>query len=581
MSRGVADAGKGSASRRSRSILAVAVIFLLIAAAQLFMIQIVRGADLAEQGRVVRTSASAVQAPRGSVVDADGVVLVESRITYHIAANQKALLEYRNVDDKGNIVGKGPAEAARLLAPILKMDQAELGGMLLGDSTYEYLAKNVEPDVYREIRGLGIYGIEWEPSFDRLYPGGSLAGTVLGSVDVDGNGNSGLELMFQDELTGTPGEESYEIGPTGAVIPGAKVVSKEAQPGDTVNTTLVADLQYAVQSALDSAVDAHGAEWGSAVVMDVASAEILALADSDTTTPEDGPQASKAVQMVYEPGSVGKIFTFAGALESGVITPETSFTMADTYTTSNGQTFSDMVPHEPFTKTATGVIAQSLNTGTVMIGEQIPPEERYDLMRRFGLGEKTGVQLAGESPGILTSPEDWDGRTLYTTTFGQGYAINAVQAASVMATLGNGGVRVAPTLVTGFTGADGTVRELERGVPTEVVQPEVAQTLIRMLESVTNGGSGYLANVEGYRVAAKTGTSEIGTGGTIANMVALFPADNPQVAISTILYKPTGLYKGSETAAPLVHQIVTDCIRVLGIPPSKEAPALFPSAPGA
>ena len=143
MSRGVADAGKGSASRRSRSILAVAVIFLLIAAAQLFMIQIVRGADLAEQGRVVRTSASAVQAPRGSVVDADGVVLVESRITYHIAANQKALLEYRNVDDKGNIVGKGPAEAARLLAPILKMDQAELGGMLLGDSTYEYLAKNV------------------------------------------------------------------------------------------------------------------------------------------------------------------------------------------------------------------------------------------------------------------------------------------------------------------------------------------------------------------------------------------------------------------------------------------------------
>lgn len=581
MSRGVADAGKGSASRRSRSILAVAVIFLLIAAAQLFMIQIVRGADLAEQGRVVRTSASAVQAPRGSVVDADGVVLVESRITYHIAANQKALLEYRNVDDKGNIVGKGPAEAARLLAPILKMDQAELGGMLLGDSTYEYLAKNVEPDVYREIRGLGIYGIEWEPSFDRLYPGGSLAGTVLGSVDVDGNGNSGLELMFQDELTGTPGEESYEIGPTGAVIPGAKVVSKEAQPGDTVNTTLVADLQYAVQSALDSAVDAHGAEWGSAVVMDVASAEILALADSDTTTPEDGPQASKAVQMVYEPGSVGKIFTFAGALESGVITPETSFTMADTYTTSNGQTFSDMVPHEPFTKTATGVIAQSLNTGTVMIGEQIPPEERYDLMRRFGLGEKTGVQLAGESPGILTSPEDWDGRTLYTTTFGQGYAINAVQAASVMATLGNGGVRVAPTLVTGFTGADGTVRELERGVPTEVVQPEVAQTLIRMLESVTNGGSGYLANVEGYRVAAKTGTSEIGTGGTIANMVALFPADNPQVAISTILYKPTGLYKASETAAPLVHQIVTDCIRVLGIPPSKEAPALFPSEPGA
>ena len=581
MTKGTASSGRNLAARRSRSILVVTVVFLLVAAAQLFMIQIVRGDELAEQGRVVRTSASAIQAPRGSIVDANDVVLVESHTTYHIAANQKALLEYRNVDDNGVIVGRGPAEAARQLAPILGMDVAELGGMLLGDSTYQYLAKNVEPDTYREIRRLGIYGIEWEPSFDRLYPGGSLAGTVLGSVDVAGDGNSGLELIFQDALTGEPGEESYEIGPTGAVIPGAKVVSKEAQPGDTVNTTLVADLQYAVQSELDAAVDQHGAEWGAAVVMDVASAEILALADSDTTTPENGPQASKAVQMVYEPGSVGKIFTFAGALERGVITPESTFTMADKYTTSNGQTFSDMVPHETFTKTATGIIAQSLNTGTVMIGEQIPAEDRYELMRRFGLGEKTGVQLAGESAGILSSPEDWDGRTFYTTTFGQGYAINAVQAASVMATLGNGGVRIAPTLVSGFTAPDGTVQELDRGVPTEVVQPEVAQTLVKMLESVTNGGSGYLANVDGYRVAAKTGTSEIGTGGTIANMVALFPADNPQVAISTILYKPTGLYKGSETAAPLVHQIVTDCIRVLGIPPSKEAPALFPSDPGA
>ena len=581
MTKGTASSGRNLAARRSRSILVVTVVFLLVAAAQLFMIQIVRGDELAEQGRVVRTSASAIQAPRGSIVDANDVVLVESRTTYHIAANQKALLEYRNIDGNGVVVGEGPAEAARLLAPILGIDQAELGGMLIGDSTYQYLAKNVQPDTYREIRALGIYGIEWEPAFERLYPGGSLAGTVLGSVDVDGSGNSGLELIFEDELTGTPGEESYEIGPTGAVIPGAKVVSKEVQPGDTVNTTLIADLQFAVQKEVDAAVTTYGAEWGSAVVMDVASAEILALADSNTASPVDGPQASKSVQMVFEPGSVGKILTFVGALEKGLITPETPFILDDTYTTSNGQTFKDFSQHGVVSRTATGVIAESLNTGTVMIGEQIPAEERYDLMRKFGFGQETGVQLPGESAGILTSPDEWDGRTFYTTMFGQGYAINAVQAASLMATLGNGGVRVDPTLISGLTHSDGSRTELERGVPVEVVHPESAQTLIRMLESVVSAPPGSSAAVDGYRVAAKTGTAETGTGELISTMVALFPADDPQVAISTVLYKPATSFGASATTAPLVHEIVSDCIRVLGIPPSREAPNLFPSQPAA
>ncbi len=565
-------------AKRARWIWIITLVLLLVAAVQLFMIQIVRGDDLATQGRQVRTSASSLQAPRGAIVDADGVVLVESRNTYHIAANQVALLEYRHLDEEGNIVGTGPAEAARQLAPLLEMDEAELGGLLLGDSTYHYLAKNVDPQTFREIRRLGIYGIEWELVAERSHPGDSLAASVVGSIDAEGVGDSGLELILNEELTGQPGEEAYEIGPTGAVIPGAKVTSKEAIPGLTVNTTLVADLQYAVQRDVDQAVEEHGAEWGSAVVMDVATGGILALADSGNVSPAKGPQASNAVQMVYEPGSVGKVFTFAGALEAGVINPETLFTLDDSYTTSNGQVFTDMDPHRTITRTATGIIAESLNTGTVAIGEQLPPEDRYDLMRRFGLGQKTGVQLPGESAGLLTAPDTWDGRTLYTTTFGQGYALTAVQAASVMATLGNGGVRLAPTLVSGFTSADGTFTPLESPAPVEVVRPEVASTLVRMMESVTNGGSGYLAAVDGYRVAAKTGTAEI-DGGTVANMVALFPADDPQVAISTVLYKPTLLYKASETAAPLVHSIVTDSIRVLDIAPSKNPPDLFPSKP--
>lgn len=570
--------GRTTSVRRSRFIMVFTAVALLVAAAQLFSIQIVRGAELAEQGRVVRTSASALQAPRGSIVDAQGNILVESRMTYHIAVNQQSIREYRHLDENGALIGEGPAEAALQLAPLLDMDPVELGGKFVGDSTYVYIAKNVEPETFREIRRLGIYGIEWEPVYERLYPGDNLAATVVGSIDSEGQGNSGLELIFNDELTGTPGEESYEIGPTGAIIPGAKVVSKEAVPGAIVNTTLVRDLQYSVQQALDQAVIDHQAEWGSAVVMDVETANVLALADSGTVSPAKGPQTSNAAQMVFEPGSVGKILTFSEALEQGVVGPETEFYLHDTYTVENGQLFSDMESHKPIYRTATGILAESLNTGTVMIGEKVSVEDRFDNMIRFGIGSKTGVQLPGESPGILTPYDTWDGRTFYTTMFGQGYAVNTIQAASIMATLGNGGVRLQPSLVSGVTLADGTVIETERAAPVEVVSSETAHTLITMMESVTtSGGSGYMAGVEGYRMAGKTGTAEIGTGGTIATMVALFPADNPQVAISVVLYKPEILYRASESAAPLVHQIALDAIRILTIAPSSEPPELFVS----
>ncbi len=556
--------------------MAVTVAALMVSAVQLFMIQIVRGDELADQGRMVRTSASAVQAPRGKIVDADGAVLVESRATYHIAVNQKNILEYRHVDDSGNLVGRGPAEAAALLAPLLGVDEAELGGKMLGDQTYVYLAKDVDASTYRQIRKLGIYGIEWEPSFKRNYPAGSLAATVLGSIDIDGNGNAGVELTYNDALTGTPGEESYEIGPTGAVIPGAKVVSKEAVAGETVNLTIHSDLQHAVENAVNEAVEYHVAEWGAAVVMTVDSFEILALADSGNQSPSAGPQASRALQMVYEPGSVGKILTFTSALDKGVIDPETEYLVADSYTTTNGQVFTDINPHEPVYRTATGILANSLNTGTVIVGEQVPAEERYAMMKRFGLGQMTGVQLPGESAGIMSSPDQWDGRTFYTTMFGQGYAVNAVQAATIAATLGNGGVRLEPTIVSGTTAENGEFTEVDRPAPVEVVRPEVAATVVKMLESVTAPkGTGVLAAVDGYRLAAKTGTAEIGDGGTIANMVALFPADDPQIAISVVLYRPTYLHLAGESAAPLVQQIASDTIRALDIPPASEPATLF------
>ncbi len=552
---------------------------LIGCAAQLFNIQIVKGAELAEQGKAVRTSVSNPDAPRGSIVDASGQVMVGTVKTYHIAVNQKNVTEHRRYED-GKLVGEGPSDAAQLLAPILGKDPTELGGEMLGDSTYQYLAKDVDATTYRQIRKLGIYGIEWEPSFERLYPAGSTAGAVLGSVDSEGAGNAGLELVYNELLTGVPGEESYEIGPTGAVMPGAKVTTREPEPGATLHSTIHLDLQHSVETLLDQAVADYGAEWGAVVIMEIGTGRLLVLADSDVEDPAGGPQLSRAVQMVYEPGSVGKLLTFATALEEGAIDPYTAFTVPDQYEV-GGQVFNDIHDHEVYTRTATGVLAESLNTGTVMVGERVSDEARYQTFLKMGLGSTTGVELPGESAGIVHKPEDWDGRTKYTTMFGQGLAVTALQSTALVAAVGNHGVWNAPTLVDGWTDADGTYHEQEKKVPHEALRAEVADTLLLMMESVTDeGGTAGLANVEGYRLAAKTGTAEIlGTGGIVPSMAGVIPADDPQLAMTVVLYNPSVKLTAGESIAPLFSSVATDAVRSLGILPSAENARLFPTEP--
>ncbi len=567
-----------AASRKRGRVVSIIVAAALIGcAAQLFNIQIVKGAELAEQGRAVRTSSSRPDGPRGTIVDASGQVMVDTVKTYHIAVNQKNITEHRRYED-GKLVGEGPADAARLLAPILDLDPSELGGAMLGDSTYRYLAKNVDATTYREIRRLGIYGIEWEPSFERLYPAGSTAATVLGSVDSEGNGNGGLELVYNEILTGVPGEESYEVGPTGAVMPGAKVTTKEPEPGATLHTTLHLDLQHSVEVALDAAVERYGAQWGAVVIMEVATGRVLVLADSDMEDPSQGPQQSRAVQMVYEPGSVGKVLTFATALEQGAITPYTEFAVPDRYEI-DGQMFKDIHDHETYLRTATGILAQSSNTGTIMVGSQVSDQDRQQTFLDMGLGAITGIQLPGESAGILHDPKDWDTRTKYTTMFGQGLAITALQSTAMVAAIGNQGVWVPPTIVDGWTDGDGVFHEQETAAPHQALRAEVADTLLLMMESVADqGGTAGLANVEGYRLAAKTGTAElIGTGGIVPSLAGVLPADDPQLAITVVLYDPAVQLSSAESVAPLFSTVATDAVRSLGIAPSKGDAQLFPT----
>lgn len=580
--------------RRARGIVLLTTLALIVCAIRLFQVQIVEGATLAAEGETVRTSTSDVNARRGTITDADGIVLADSVQTYHIAVNQVNILSYRHTEteeqadgtQKSVLVGRGPAEAAKQLAPLLGMDATELGGMMVGDSTYVYLKKDVDAVTYRKIRALDIYGIEWESVYQRTYPNGNTAASVIGTVNSEGEGSSGLEAAFDDLLEGTPGKEAFEIAPNGAVIPGGKQTTVEPEDGATVTTTLHADLQHSVQEVLDASVAEHEAEWGAVVITDVSTGDVFVMADSDSTAPDNAdPQTVAAVQYAFEPGSVGKVITLATALEKGTITPTTVFRVPYSLTLDDsGGPITDFHEHATEELTATGILAESSNVGTVLIGQTVSDQDRYDVMKAFGLGETTGISLAGESAGVVRDPSEWEGRDRYTSMFGQSYMMTALQEATVMATLGNGGVRVAPRIVKSWTLADGTVHTPDAPEPVRAVSADTAKKLLRMLESTVDSdeGTGQAAKVEGYRVAVKTGTADIvvdGKSGIVSTVAGVVPAESPQIAVSVVLYNPKVGIISSESAAPLFSEVTTEAVRSLGIAPSTEAADLYPMTP--
>ncbi len=561
--------------------------------------QAVQGPELADAARDDRTRTSIIRAPRGDILDADGEILATSVERYNVGVNQRLVPNYVRKDpDTGEVLGTGAVAAAEVLAPLLGRDKAELGAELVGDSTFSYLAKGLTPEQWREIAALGIPGIEPEETTERIYPNGTTAGNIIGFVggDVDGDGDkdglAGLELTFEEALTGTNGSLTVEIGGTGQVIPTGLREEVPAEPGKTVHTTIDRDLQHFAQNSIDEAVAKWGAQWGAVVVEEIGTGRVLTIADSGTVDPGSyqdwapGSRGSRAVQAPYEPGSTGKLPTFAAALEEGVVDTGTPFTVPDRLTMPNGQTFSDNDPHETRHLTTTGVLASSSNTGTVQIGDLLPDDVRYGYLRAFGFGERPGIELPGETPGVLRTPEEWDSRTRYTTMFGQGMSVSLLQNTSMVATIGNGGVRVDPHVVDGLSDAEGTLEPTEVAPGEQVFSEETAGEIIAMMESVTaKGGTGVLGRVDGYRVAAKTGTAQItdGSGGLssrLGSYVGLAPAENPRVAVGVVLYKPAGMSYGGVIAAPVFRDVTGFALRQLGVPPSTEPAPDLPREAG-
>ncbi|WP_456786402.1 peptidoglycan D,D-transpeptidase FtsI family protein [Cellulomonas sp. P5_C5] len=568
--------------RRMAFLAALVIVALAVFGGRLVYVQGFRGAAIAEDARDARLTSVTLLGGRGEITDANGSPLATSVERYDISVNQRLVASFKGTQNPA--VPDGAAGVAAKLAPLLDMNAAELGGALVGERQFVYIRKGVLPAVAREVRELGLSGVNVDRVAERVYPNNTLAGNVIGFVNSNGVGLAGLEASLDDRLTGTAGSETYERGRKGQAIPGGYSVDTPATQGDSVQLTLLSDVQWKAQSALDAQVAATGASSGSLIVMDTRTGEIYALADSGSVDPnhpgEGSGSLSSAVSDVFEPGSTGKVITMAAILDNNIADPLSQWVVPYRYSPDGKETFKDSHEHGDLQLTTTGVLAESSNTGTVMIGQQLPVQTRYDYLAKFGFGALTGIEMSGESKGILHPVDTWQRRDKFAVLFGQAVSVTALQATQVFATIANGGVRVQPHIIKGWTSPDGTYTPAPAAATTPVVSPETAKTVLTMMQSVVDDGTGANAAIPGYQVAGKTGTAQNWVGGIqgiTSSFIGVAPADDPRIAVAVILHNPKTSVYGGTVAAPVFSDVAGYTLSELGVAPSGTVGTLFPT----
>lgn len=562
------------------------VFIFLVFLAQLIRVQGIQAGGYAERAERELMRTATLPAARGAILDANGVVLARSVDAIDITIDQTMILD--------------PQGTAELVAPLLSMTTTDVKERLTGKRRFVYLAKGVAPHVWNAVdaaiekanlsraKDNRIFGFLPARSFKRIYPAGELGAGVLGYVNASGQGAAGVEYAFNSILAGKDGKYVYASG-GGPVIPSARDILTPAQPGSDVMLTINRDIQWMAQQEIAKQVTQSKADWGSVIVMDPANGHVYAIA----TAPSFDPGAAKpsdlnslrafAVSDAYEPGSTGKVMTVAAALEEKAVTPTTLFRIPWALDR-GGRTFHDHERHPDQMLTTAGILAVSSNTGAIQVGEKLTPERFRDYLIKFGIGQKTKVGLSGESPGILRPVSQWSASTFPTITFGQSYSVTAVQATSVFATIANGGLRIAPTLISGYKDPQGNYSANPPSVGVRVVSEETAAMVRNMMETVVSGeGTADVAKIPGYRVAGKTGTaqrSDPSCGGCyrgyVSSFIGFVPADAPRLVINVTINNPRGVYYGGMIAAPVFKRVGSFALKALAIPPTSTTAVKYP-----
>lgn len=568
---------------------AVGTVLVLFAAAclvQLTNIQLLNGKATAQAAAAGRTLQVTVSANRGKILDTNGTVLAQSVERYTIVGDPKVIQTFTPTtctpQTKGNchqINGKpvgatGAAAVSRLLAPVLGMNAMTLGAQLSGSSQYVVLKKDVTPTVKRQIDKLNLGGcIYGELSSQRLYSDGTMMGALIGGVNNANVGVAGIEQMQNKALTGTDGYEVFQQGNGGVEIPGTMTKSKNAVNGSDVTLTIDSDVDWYVKQVLINGKNQYKADWAIAMVQDLKTNQIIAIDDSEQITAGSTAaklNVSKAVSQTFEPGSVGKVFSIAGMLQTGANKITDRYSVPDQITV-NGQQYRDAVNHSVSNWTLAGILQQSSNVGMVMASTKYSNAQRYEFLSKFGIGQNSGLGLPGESSGSLSSPQVWDGRTQNTVLFGQGYATNVLQLTNAIATVANKGIKRQQSIIKSVTDANGHTTYPAQPAGTRVIDESVAATTMSAMESASAHYTAF-AGVPGYRVAAKSGTAQVpGPNGQLSSIISdwagVIPADNPRFVVTVVMKNPQGVY-GGLTSGPLFKKISEFLMQKYQVPPS-------------
>lgn len=571
---GTAPIKLGNTRRRGTALILVSSLIFMIFAGRLVDLQAIKGSELASAALDQRLRTVFLPAKRGSILDSNGAPLAITVAAKNVTADQTMIAE--------------PGVVAQALSPILGADADILASRLTGERRSIFLAKEVTPQTWEKISALRLPGIFSEDTSRRIYPSGELAANVIGFVGVEGTGLGGYEFAFDERLRGTPGKATFERGPGGRAIPTGASVRVDAQAGVDVELTIDRDIQYVAQKAISEAVESAGAKDGSVVVMDPQSGQILALATAPTFDPNFATQTAerdrnnRPLTSIFEPGSTSKVMTLAAVINEEAATPYTPIKVPEVLR--RGDTdFKDSTPNGTLRLTLNGVLAKSSNVGTILAAERIGGKKLSKYLKKFGIGQPTGLKFPGESHGSVPEHEDWSPTSFPTISFGQGLSVNSVQVASVYSTIANNGLRVEPSLVKRFIHADGTSEQPTAPQTTRVVSRDTAIQMRVMLESVVGeGGTATNAKIPGYRVGGKTGTAQVidaRLGGysdeVVASFVGMAPADNPRLVVGVFISEPQNGRYGGELAAPVFKKVSSYALGALQIPPTgSKAPKL-------
>jgi cell division protein FtsI (penicillin-binding protein 3) len=562
-----------SADLRSRTLIFAALLAgaFLGLLGRLAYLQIVKHDEYGKLAESQQAKTIPLTPRRGSILDRAGQVLAVSSKAESLYALTS------RIEDRDRLAAQ--------LAPLLGEPAKEISRRLDSSRRFVFVKRRLPPDVAEGVRALGEPALGFVEESLRLYPNRELAANLIGFEGVDGKGLAGVEQSWDKTLAGVEGRAIVGRDALGREVGGSPTVVKPSVPGQGVMLTIDATLQYIAEREVDAAWRRTHSKAAMAVLMDPRTGEILAQAIRPTFNPNtfaaatDTDRRDRAVTDPFEPGSTFKVILAAAALDEGVARP------TDRFYGENGQIKVANVTIHDWKKygwlTFTEVLQNSSNVGAIKIGLALGKERYYKYIVGFGFGVPSGVGLGGESRGQLRPPSRWSGLSLATMSIGQEISVTALQLVTAFAAVANNGRLMQPTIVRAVLDGRGrTVRAVEPRVVRQVVTPDTAQVLTRMMTAVVREGTGHNAAIPGYEVAGKTGTAQKLDPATrrysrapgVLSFVGFVPADDPRLAMLVMLDEPKNEKWGSEAAAPIFAAIGREALRYMNVPPGDTSP---------